>query len=41
MLRFGKFGSRVAVASPADALVARSLALIERTVRPGARDWTC
>ena len=42
-LRFGRFGTRVAMAtaSPADQLVARSLALIERTVRPGSRDWYC
>ncbi len=41
MLR--KYGTRVAVAtaSPADELVAKSLALIERMVRPGSRDWNC
>ncbi len=42
-LRFGRFGTRVAMAtaSPADELVTRSLALIERTVRPSSRDWYC
>lgn len=42
-LRFGRFGSRAALAtaSPADELVARTLALVERTVRPGSRNWNC
>ena len=44
MIRFGHFGSRAALAtgSPAaDELVAKTLALLERTVRPGSRNWDC
>jgi hypothetical protein len=40
LMRFGRFGiPAVAAASGTDELVARSLALVERTVRRGMRDW--
>ena len=38
-LRFGRFGTQVAVATAADELVSRSLMLIERQTRTGSRYW--